>query len=95
MFKKLMIVLVTAALTFGVLKMAYAASAYATVSNAYWHNGSQVYSVRIHNPSRYRIYCTLAATNGAYYDGYISPWSKSGGMRIGINASYNYSCRIR
>lgn len=76
-----------AALTFAVCTKAFATygNIVKQTSYAYW--------VQITNTEPYRIYCVLTATNGAYYDGYIQAYSKSGYMRINDpSATYYWNC---
>ena len=63
------------------------------VSNSYSYNGHTVYSVSIYNDNDYQVHCSLTATNGASYNGYVEAKSWSGRMRINdINASFKWRC---
>lgn len=91
MTRKLLMVLVVAVLTFVSLS---ASAIHHKVSNNYYHNGYEVYAVKIYNDRGNSVYCKLTADNGAYYDGWIPAYSWTPWMRINdITAHFNWKCR--
>lgn len=86
-----MIILVTVMMMF--VSTMVEASMNARVRTGYYY-GAPVYWVKIVNDTSVDRYCTLTASNGAVYSGWVPAYGESGWMRINDRrATYRYRCR--